>query len=223
MADIKNKNELKRRIELFMDELDYSINEEFCKETMLMMREFIGRASHLLDCADAKIKKAKRTARAKAIDEFAERMMKEFIDKLIERLGRLGWVYADYYPDETVIHRKRKKSVAYDDVISIVNELAEEYKAEHIVDLCNQFCDKADEILQKKNNGWIPCSVRLPDTSEWSPSTIGKYFLVSCEVDSESDPWVLVKLFEKKTSKFCCDCGKVIAWQPLPAPYTEGE
>ena len=74
MADIKNKNELKRRIELFMDELDYSINEEFCKETMIMMREFIGRASHLLDCTDAKIKKAKRTARNKAIDEFAERL-----------------------------------------------------------------------------------------------------------------------------------------------------
>ena len=41
-----------------------------------MMREFIGRASHLLDCTDAKIKKAKRTARNKAIDEFAE-MLKE--------------------------------------------------------------------------------------------------------------------------------------------------
>ena len=41
MADITNKNELKRRIELFLDdELDYSINEDFCKETMKMMREF---------------------------------------------------------------------------------------------------------------------------------------------------------------------------------------
>ena len=29
MADITNKNELKRRIELFLDELDYSINEDF--------------------------------------------------------------------------------------------------------------------------------------------------------------------------------------------------
>lgn len=56
MADIKNKNELKRRIELFMDELDYSINEKFCMETMRMMREFIGHASHRLDCADSKIK-----------------------------------------------------------------------------------------------------------------------------------------------------------------------
>ena len=41
MADIKNKNELKRRIELFLDELDYSINEDFCKETMKMMKEIV--------------------------------------------------------------------------------------------------------------------------------------------------------------------------------------
>ena len=54
--------------------------------------------------------------------------MNEFIEKLIGRLEELGWVYADYYPDETAIHRQRKKSVAYDDVIEIVNELAEEYK-----------------------------------------------------------------------------------------------
>ena len=46
MADIKNKNELKRRIDLFLDdEIDYSINEEFCMETMRMMKEFIGHAT----------------------------------------------------------------------------------------------------------------------------------------------------------------------------------
>lgn len=75
MADIKNKNELKRRIDLFLDdEIDYSINEVFCKETMRMMKEFIGHASHRIDCADAKIKKAKRTERASAIEEFLEKL-----------------------------------------------------------------------------------------------------------------------------------------------------
>ena len=59
MADITNKNELKRRIELFLDELDYSINEDFCKETMKMMREFIGHASHRLDCEDSRVKSLK--------------------------------------------------------------------------------------------------------------------------------------------------------------------
>lgn len=60
MADIKNKNELKRRIELFLDELDYSINEDFCKETMRMMKEFIGHASHRLDCEDSRVKSLKK-------------------------------------------------------------------------------------------------------------------------------------------------------------------
>lgn len=35
--DIKNKNELKRRIDLFLHDFtpeEYKINEEFCKETM---------------------------------------------------------------------------------------------------------------------------------------------------------------------------------------------
>ena len=59
MADITNKNELKRRIELFLDELDYSINEDFCKETMKMMREFIGHASHRLDCKESRVKSLK--------------------------------------------------------------------------------------------------------------------------------------------------------------------
>lgn len=59
MADITNKNELKRRIELFLDELDYSINEDFCKETMKMMREFIGHANHRLDCEDSRVKSLK--------------------------------------------------------------------------------------------------------------------------------------------------------------------
>ena len=81
MADIKNKNELRRRIDLFLDDFsheEYMINEPFCKETMRMMREFIGHASHLLDCADAKIKKAKRTERNKAIDDFTKEIVAEY-------------------------------------------------------------------------------------------------------------------------------------------------
>ena len=56
--------------------------------------------------------------------------MKEFIKKLIGRLEELGWVFADYYPNGTEMHKVRRKSVAYDDVISIVNELAEEYSTD---------------------------------------------------------------------------------------------
>ena len=58
MGDIRNKNELRRRIDLFLHDFtseEYKINEEFCKETMRMMAEFIGHVDNRLDSANAKI------------------------------------------------------------------------------------------------------------------------------------------------------------------------
>lgn len=119
--------------------------------------------------------------------------MKEFIEKLIERL-----------------EEKRKKSAsvlvgwAYEDAIEIVNELAEEH-----------------------NNGWIPCSERLPQedepvcvlcqivnvmlkngtvTSGWCNRYLEKWYVLDHHHDYPLP-------FEYKD---------VIAWQPLPAPYEEG-
>ena len=46
--DIRNKNELRRRIDAFLHEYtheEYIINEEFCKDTMRMMADFIGQVS----------------------------------------------------------------------------------------------------------------------------------------------------------------------------------
>ena len=84
MADIKNKNELKRRIDLFLDELDYSINEEFCKETMKMMREFIGHASHRLDCEDSRVKSLKK--KLKEYKDFEEIFREKMTDTACEFL-----------------------------------------------------------------------------------------------------------------------------------------
>ena len=59
--------------------------------------------------------------------------MKEFIEKLIKRLEKLGWVYADYYPDETEIS---------DEVVKIVNELVEEYKPKTRADKIRSMSDE---------------------------------------------------------------------------------
>ena len=42
MADITNKNELKRRIELFLDELNYSINEDFRRNIKFIKKKILG-------------------------------------------------------------------------------------------------------------------------------------------------------------------------------------
>lgn len=62
--DIKNKNELKRRIDLFLHDFtpeEYKINEQFCKETMRMMADFIGHVDNRLDSANAKMQSLQRT------------------------------------------------------------------------------------------------------------------------------------------------------------------
>ena len=50
--DIRNKNELRRRIDAFLHEYtheEYIINEEFCKDTMRMMADFIGHVNGRMD------------------------------------------------------------------------------------------------------------------------------------------------------------------------------
>ena len=94
MADITNKNELKRRIELFLDdELDYSINEDFCKETMKMMREFIGHASHRLDCEESRVKSLK-----KKLKEYEDLEEQGLLLRLPVKVG--DTVYAIRYGEE---------------------------------------------------------------------------------------------------------------------------
>lgn len=41
MEDLKNKDELKNRIKLCLDDLNYAINEQFYKRTLRMMMEYI--------------------------------------------------------------------------------------------------------------------------------------------------------------------------------------
>lgn len=75
MGDIRNKNELRRRIDLFLHDFtseEYKINEEFCKETMRMMAEFIGHVDNRLDSANAKI-----AAGRKRENELAEYIIKK--------------------------------------------------------------------------------------------------------------------------------------------------
>lgn len=73
--DIKNKNELRRRIDLFLHDFtleEYKINEDFCKETMRMMADFIGHVDNRLDSANTKIIEEKRRG-----NELAEYILEE--------------------------------------------------------------------------------------------------------------------------------------------------
>lgn len=61
--DIRNKNELRRRIDAFLHEYtheEYILNEEFCKDTMRMMADFIGHANGRMDSERKRLTEARQ-------------------------------------------------------------------------------------------------------------------------------------------------------------------
>ena len=84
---------------------------------------------------------------------------------------------------------------------------------------------KAIEIVKQAaaeyNGGWIPYSERLPEGKQRCLTTAKIYF-VPDHVDEE-DNYIGVAI-DTYFEKFVWSSNpEVIAWQPLPEPYTKGE
>lgn len=137
--------------------------------------------------------------------------MKEFVEKLIERLEK----EADSANDKINEQEFEKDMYYYDgfedgfnESISIVNQLAEEYKSN----------------LSEKLTGWIPVTERLPEIgeNEFYPDVIitDKNGVVEIAIYNEQDEeWYVMDIYseEYEVKK------DVVAWQPLPEPYKPEE
>ena len=106
-----------------------------------------------------------------------------------------------------------------------INKLIESFLGECVIYAENyeKALNIANELTEEYNNGWIPCSERLPKKSGKYLITQERYSLedrlckrpIAIEVDyvvfnATDNLWARASFF------------KVIAWQPLPAPYKEG-
>ena len=72
------------------------------------------------------------------------------------------------------------------------------------------------EVAEEYNSGWIPCSERLPEESGEYLTWVeydGDRFIAIDEIDCDG----IIKEWN------CSTDYKIIAWQPLPQPYTKGE
>lgn len=80
-----------------------------------------------------------------------------------------------------------------------------------------QNIEDTHQLLVDKNNGWIPCSERLPEIRK-DVLAVVKYngFM------GMYGTWMRIGHLESD-NEWLGDCigGKVIAWQPLPEPYRE--
>ena len=71
--------------------------------------------------------------------------------------------------------------------------------------------DKANQLAEEYNNGWIPCSERLPEANQ---------IVLTCDKDG----WMSVNVnmpYAGVKNEF--ECGYYVAWMPLPEPYHKGE
>ena len=142
--------------------------------------------------------------------------MKEFIDKLISRLYEESFSHDELDGDAYYLETE--------EAISIVNQLAEEYK--HCT-LCylQSPCEYQNENAMlpvselADDNGWIACSERLPERNEsvlcYAKSTArggDTWFVGSCD----NGFWFLQTAIGTLSYPTQYE---VVAWQALPAPY----
>ena len=163
--------------------------------------------------------------------------MKEFIEKLIERLK-----------EEKQRLRKLKNdtiTLSYNEVIAIEEG-------------AYNFCKKIiNELAEEYNNGWIPCSDKLPTVEEkvlifakrkyrggsfkyiittamYEDGTVlendskWRWEDIEAEWDEEEDCYIIPegwwedKAYNPDGALNYAIYDEVIAWQPLPQPYKEG-
>lgn len=129
--------------------------------------------------------------------------MQEVFEKIIEKLNSKKAYFQGFYECEGKTEHdadlNKVTQLAFDEAIEIVKQAAAEY-----------------------NNGWIPCSERLPERNKpvlcWVTSTTiasgETYIIGSCD----NGFWFL-QTYEIGHHHFPVKDYKVIAWQPLPKPY----
>lgn len=123
--------------------------------------------------------------------------MKEFVEKLIERLEELKQTQIKElceHKDHVSEMQSMRGFNVLQDAIKIVEQLASEH-----------------------NNGWILCEERLPEEygeylccDRWGEYIVG---YPTARVSSDD-------FYVETEHEIMNDC---IAWQPLPAPYKKGE
>ena len=129
--------------------------------------------------------------------------MNKVFEKIIEKQKEL---FQDLNVIEVLSH------VDFDSTIQ--NSLENFLKA-----ITNEAIEIVKQEAERYNNGWIPCSEKLPDVRQDVLVTVKYtgfmgmhgYWIKTGHMEAENDWWG------------DCAGGEVIAWQPLPKPFQKGD
>ena len=163
--------------------------------------------------------------------------MQEVFEKIIEKLNSKKVYFQRFYECEGKSEHdadlNKSTQLAFDDAIEIVKQEAEKCKSIYMdgeycwqscwctdrCGECNRLCNGDIDYYESydaRNNGWIPCSERLPEPIRPVLVTLrnwmnDKYFVRVGRF--HTDHW--------KTDEGIVENSIVIAWQPLPQPYQQ--
>jgi len=145
--------------------------------------------------------------------------MKEFIDKLIERLEE---EIQDVSESQRAYEVGSDMSITCSHIMGVLRDV----KNRIIPKFTEEY--KAFGNSEQVKGGWIPCSERLPEEKQCVLVQVTKEYQLYY---GDETPMCVMK-FEKHDDCFSWkEIGfddwlrddVVLAWMPLPTPYTEGE
>lgn len=109
-------------------------------------------------------------------------------------------------------------------------------RMENDTDLCAEMeKDIVKEVEEEYNNGWIPCSERLPEDRDWYLAVfkevdtgfiglpyIAEYLMGAHTKYTTNDGWILHNCTDREggAEEYYKNL-RCVAWQPLPEPYKE--
>lgn len=156
--------------------------------------------------------------------------MKEVFEKINEKVEDLKKLHIELMKDGIDVKYHKGCKEMCEDIIEIVNQVEEEYAKTQLTadnSTCNSICSNSEipnmsekptssgaDINVGSNDGWIPCSERLP--------RIGEQVMVCNAYGSVFTSHITY--LNPRVDRYgrCHDFGShynVIAWQPLPEPY----
>lgn len=107
---------------------------------------------------------------------------------------------------------------------SKLNEMERRVGGKQTKGFCIGVCfakEIVNEVAEEYNNGWIPCSERLPNKEEFLKAYIrnkyGAEFIVM--IEGANRPTTLYLTSDGLWVDDCRNAHEVIAWKPLPEPY----
>ena len=105
---------------------------------------------------------------------------------------------------------------AFEEILDKLNQVPNEYRHEEYNEAIRDVVRFIERYKEKNNNGWIPCSERLPECGikVLVQYGCGRINIEECKKNTDG----IIGFYD---GNYWSNADNYSAWQPLPEPYKE--